>query len=320
MSLTKILQHDFCTIFTLHRIDVQDIKKLTPNENLKIDPEYLYNFLSSSQKKGINFISLDELSYRLENHESLKKTAVITIDDGYKDNAVNGQPIFESTSTPYTIYIATDMPDRKSILWWFFLEDLLLKHSKVRMGNEIITLSTKREKEVAFMKIRRDVLNRAPSDTIKHIEHLFDASYDSDHYNNIYPITWDQILAAKMNHLCTISAHSVTHPNLKNLDENSALEEMCRSKSIIEKITNTPVNHFAYPFGSSEECNAREFSLAKKAGFKTATTTYWGAVFNRHSDSLTALPRVRLHSQFNWESAKFKMMAKAILEGWNTYE
>lgn len=63
-----------------------------------------------------------------------------------------------------------------------------------------------------------------------------------------------------------IGAHTVSHPSLTGLSDESALQEMRDSRREIEDRIGKPVTGFAYPYGHSDErirkLAAREFRLA----------------------------------------------------------
>ena len=52
-----------------------------------------------------------------------------------------------------------------------------------------------------------------------------------------------------MTDLISFQSHTLSHPNLTKLDDNSLEQELSESKKIIEKITNNKVIAFAYPLG-----------------------------------------------------------------------
>jgi peptidoglycan/xylan/chitin deacetylase (PgdA/CDA1 family) len=58
------------------------------------------------------------------------------------------------------------------------------------------------------------------------------------------------------------------------------------------------VHHLAYPYGDRIAAGAREFRLAKAAGFRTAVTTRPGMLFPESADHLTALQRVSLNGNY----------------------
>jgi peptidoglycan/xylan/chitin deacetylase (PgdA/CDA1 family) len=66
-----------------------------------------------------------------------------------------------------------------------------------------------------------------------------------------------------------IGAHSVTHPDLSQLDYVTCLREMTESREILEQLIDAPVRTFAYPY-----CRYGEAALAaaRAAGFSAAVT------------------------------------------------
>ncbi|MGI8623131.1 MAG: polysaccharide deacetylase family protein, partial [Solirubrobacteraceae bacterium] len=66
-----------------------------------------------------------------------------------------------------------------------------------------------------------------------------------------------------------LGAHTITHPNLEELDYDSCLREMVESRDLITKLTGERVRTFAYPFCTYGEAAMR---AARDAGFETAVT------------------------------------------------
>jgi peptidoglycan/xylan/chitin deacetylase (PgdA/CDA1 family) len=56
--------------------------------------------------------------------------------------------------------------------------------------------------------------------------------------------------------------------------------------------------HLSSPYGDEGAARARDFALAKEAGFKTAVTTRTGVLFPEHRRYLTALPRISLSGAY----------------------
>jgi peptidoglycan/xylan/chitin deacetylase (PgdA/CDA1 family) len=92
-------------------------------------------------------------------------------------------------------------------------------------------------------------------------------------------------------------------------DEAAARQEIAASKSVIEERLGRPVRHFAYPVGDPTSAGAREFRLAREAGFATAVTTRPGHVFPGHVAHLHALPRVSVNGLFQSEAAMRSLLS-----------
>ena len=69
-----------------------------------------------------------------------------------------------------------------------------------------------------------------------------------------------------------LGAHTVTHPNLEDLDYDACLREMIESRDVLAKLTGHPVRTFAYPFCMYGEAAVR---AARAAGFEAAVTCQW---------------------------------------------
>jgi len=59
-------------------------------------------------RSGRAVISLAELVWRLDHHESLGDTVVLTFDDGYADNYTHAFPVLQKYGFPATIFVTTN--------------------------------------------------------------------------------------------------------------------------------------------------------------------------------------------------------------------
>jgi peptidoglycan/xylan/chitin deacetylase (PgdA/CDA1 family) len=80
-----------------------------------------------------------------------------------------------------------------------------------------------------------------------------------------------------------------------------------------------PIEHFAYPYGDKTAAAAREFALARNAGFKTAVTTRPGMIFSSAADHLTALPRVSLNGNYQHSRVLPVLTSGAATAMWNGF-
>jgi peptidoglycan/xylan/chitin deacetylase (PgdA/CDA1 family) len=77
-------------------------------------------------------------------------------------------------------------------------------------------------------------------------------------------LSWEQIVELDRAGTFRFEAHSVTHPNLRMLDEETARAEIAGSKLTLEAHLGRPVQAFCYPAGLFGE---RERRLVAEAGF-----------------------------------------------------
>ena len=107
----------------LHRVDDFETGKLWCNEHMKVTPDFLDSLIIKLKEK-YDIIPLTEVPSRLK-QKNKRKFIVFTMDDGYKDNLTKALPVFKKHNAPYTIFVTTDFPDKKAVLWWYELEDNL---------------------------------------------------------------------------------------------------------------------------------------------------------------------------------------------------
>lgn len=103
-------------------------------------------------------------------------------------------------------------------------------------------------------------------------------------------ISKDNLLEMLKSSLCTLGAHSITHPNLrksKNIEE-----EVNCSKKFLEELTKKPVDFFAYPFGKHSSVSCRVVNAVKKAGYKAAFGTINTPISEKSIGTRYYLPRI----------------------------
>lgn len=86
-----------------------------------------------------------------------------------------------------------------------------------------------------------------------------------------------------------IESHTQSHPHLRDLSPDQALQEIAGSKAILEKRLGKPVSSIGYPFG---EYSNSVIDLVKRAGFESAVTIAAG--YKQRPDEVYTLHRTRI--------------------------
>lgn len=288
-------EREYGKIFMLHRVAPFEKERLFPNENMKVTPDFLENKIIELKKAGYDLISLDDFYSDYLKGTKRKKIAIFTIDDGYSDIYYNAFPIFKKYSVPFTIYITTGFQEKKCFLWWYVLEDLLLKNDFIKTGDgQVFDVASKKSKEEVFMQLRSKILSFDPLHFKESFLEMF-SNYSFDlyeKYENMI-LSWEQIIELSKSNICSIGAHTLTHPVFKLLSKEQMFFEALESKRIIESKINCPVEHFAYPFGSTNEIDENVISNFVHTPFKTVVVAFGGGLL-KSKTQLNMLPRKML--------------------------
>ena len=283
-------------VFTLHHVEEKDPKGVPSNQVYKISPAFLEKIILKYKKKGFDFVSLDIISEMITNgHKPNRPFVAFTLDDGYVDNYTNALPVFEKHQVPFCIFLTTDFADKKAILWWDSIEELV-------RSNRVITTSdgkkyscgSYRKRCKTFNSLKRRILQLDQSNLQDELSKFF-CNYNIDWYAPIKEkgLSWDQVKELSEHPLCTIGGHSVSHPAFNKLSPDDVRHEIHNGISRIKEYTGMKVCHFSYPYGSTNIIFEREYHLVEEFSFKTAFCAYGGCITNENKN-VTHLPRVTL--------------------------
>ena len=301
--LSKPFYSGLGSVLMFHRVCPESSRpRIRGNAGLEVTPEYLENTIKFLRKSNYEIVSLSRVAKILNDNYKKKKFAVLTFDDGYIDNYVHAYPIFKKHRVPFSIYVTTNFPDGNAILWWYILEDLILKEARIEFqlnGLEYqYSCASLWQKEWAYQQIHGLILNGPSNDLNQRIRQVF-KNYDIDFLKKTseLALTWEQIREMSADPLVEIGAHTINHHALSKLTDSDVQKEIEGSRDKIESEINQKVEHFSYPFGTRNEAGQREFRVAKKCGFKTSTTTSIANIFKEHKDLLEQLPRIPVNQK-----------------------
>jgi len=282
-SLRKLVQalprySDHSAILMLHRVGIRDPERIPANQNMVIEPEELNTFIAVCKQSGWSFISLDELVTFIHKRKPLKKTLILTFDDGYLDNLLEAAPVLVSHGVPFVVYVSTGFIESEEIPWWYALEAIMASCQTIKLpdGAEM-PVQTLEEKQAAFLLIRQRIM--ASGDEAREYKSWlkFNSATPSVEHDRIF-MNWREVEQLANLPNVTIGAHTHSHPVLSRLSDDDAFEEIRCSKEILEERIGRHVKHFAYPFGGVAEVSVREFGQIEALGFETAVTTLIGAI------------------------------------------
>lgn len=244
-------------------------------------------------------VSLDTLTDQLQTGSLPRRQVVITFDDGYRDNRYVAAPILQSHGLPATFYLTAGWIGTGRRWWWDEVEARLLA-SVHRAGRGVC--------------VKREELSRSIHEICSQLRPLHPAERDRRLQEiGVEPppahpmdlaMSWEEAREmARMGY--TLGAHSMHHPALSALDEETARIEMLESRRVLEDRLGQPVTHFAYPYDEvmrrRRQVPAFLERIAREAGFQTAGTVVADTV-TRWTNPL-AMPRLVIG---DWDLERFQ--------------
>jgi peptidoglycan/xylan/chitin deacetylase (PgdA/CDA1 family) len=256
--------------------------------------------LSWLQRGGWTIVSLEECLEQLARNDRSRRYAVLTFDDGYRDNVSVALPILERNNAPFMVYVPTAALTRTLQSWWLGLRELVRSRDDITIDAMGIRFHCPdfRSKLVALNKLDRWI--HQDYKRIAALATTFDkAGISISALNNRYFL--DECALQDLAHhpLASIGGHTTSHAALVTLDATSARAELADNRNYLENLIQLPVRHLAYPYGA---CGVREEHLAKELGYLSAVTTRHGQLSD-HQLNQFALPRIGVSSSFDSETS-----------------
>ena len=283
-------------VATLHHVEPPRLTPFAPNAHLSITPAFLEAFILHFKARGWRFVPLSEV---VAAEGGDRRRIAVTLDDGFRDNSRHALPIFQRHSVPFTIFVCPGFSDAATELWWEALERIVAGTSSLSLAGdgpaqELNTRSLE-EKRHAYRLWGDWLTTEADEVRQRQVVRALAERYGLDlaAFAREQIMTWEEIRAIAADPLCTIGAHTMTHPALARLSQQDAFREMQASADRIASELGSRPTSIAFPYGYAAAAGPREFSLAEQAGFAASFTTRPGYVPS--AGSRQGLPRVSVN-------------------------
>lgn len=293
-------------IFTLHHVRPENpAQHFSPNAILSVTPQFLEQAIQEVLQAGMIPVHVHDLPELLANNPENKRYVCFTLDDGYRNNADYAAPIFRRYNIPYTIYITSGFAERKTILWWEVIEQIL--HDKDSLtfdfgaGTKTLSLKTRREKTMAFTLFAGYVDSYDEDEAVSNIADLA-VQNGIDPLRITRDLTMDvselRLLQQCDNGLVHFGAHTVSHINLSRVDNMRMKHEIETSALWLKDKLGVAPQSFSYPYGWKTAVSENTFTAARESGFPLAVTTQPAMLNAACLQHLQSFPRVSLNGYF----------------------
>ena len=263
-------------------------------------PLRLSEFLAGLRHSTIGQLTLD----------GPKPRVLVTFDDGYADNFHHALPLLvehglSAVVFPVAAMIGTDRP-----FWWDALDQIIFDGWPAAGAWELPdgALVPAYPDRGATYRIFHGLLKPLADDSRQAVLASLaeQAGVTPRASDDSRSMTWPQLrawLAAGMQ----VGGHTRTHAELAGLTAEELRDEIAGCKTELERKLGTPVDTFAYPYGSKNDFDAPVEQCVREAGFRCALANRPGQV--RWARDRFALPRYLVR---NWTADELA----ARVQGW----
>lgn len=291
-------------VFMMHHVRPAGSEAFQPNKHLEISPEFLRLAIERIRANGYEIISMDEAVDLLKSGYGHHRYAVLTFDDGYRDNLEIAYPILKELNAPFTVFVTSGLVDRTSELWWVALERIIAANEEVVLAGAEqgggLSCRTPAEKTLCFDKLTEHLTLEVGESEQRLIIRALAERYgiDMKALADSLVMTWDELRILASDPLVTIGAHTHDHFAMARLEAGAARADVQKGVQRLEEELGRRPKHFAYPYGKSHAVGQRDADIVRDIGFASSVTTLPGVLQSVNARDPMMLPRVSLNGRF----------------------
>ncbi|MGE3274930.1 MAG: polysaccharide deacetylase family protein [Vicinamibacterales bacterium] len=223
-------------------------------------------------------ISAGQLLAAVEQGQRLPRSpALVTFDDGFRNNVQHAVPILKRHAIPAVFHVATGYIGTNRILWPLEVDLRLLQWPTGRpapcptQGPDLF-LPERSERQASAQSIR-EACKRLPDDArVDYLRRLRERGDDGDvrQFGDLLRfMDWDDVRRLHREGF-DIGSHTVEHPILSRLDGDAVARELRQSKRKIEAQIQAPCRTIAYPNGGVADYDHTVIEATRAAGYRAA--------------------------------------------------
>jgi peptidoglycan/xylan/chitin deacetylase (PgdA/CDA1 family) len=254
--------------------------------------------------KNFEVITFEILGRCLETGRYPKRPAIVTFDDGYRDNYRNAYPILKRHGIPAAFFLPARYIGTREIFGFEKAAYLIKKGWPGRL-----TLTADRtysfrippgDRQEVIAEVQT-LLQRADRRTHDDLIRQMERAIGCDRYPTepVEIMTWDEVREMSRDGF-EIGSHGASHINIAKTTDEELNEEVVESKRLIEKEIGRPVTVLAYPFGQRDSFDDRVVGALRRAGYAFGVSYLHGTDAAGRADPY-ALSRLHVESYHSME-------------------
>jgi peptidoglycan/xylan/chitin deacetylase (PgdA/CDA1 family) len=232
-------------------------------------------------KQNLTVLSESELLEVIQNSRVKEPCAVITFDDGYRDNYELAYPVLRAHRAPAIFFVCPGLMDKRWLGWWDIIAGMVKKSKQrvITLRGEVLRLGDEKERVIGLLQSW--MKSRPSAETAGLLEELSDAcgvAFPDRQFQDGQLMTWEQVAEVNRNGVA-IGSHTQMHRVLATLDEEEQRWELRESKAALEGRLGRPVQTIAYPAGSYRNFTPATMRIARECGYEAGFSFHSGGNF-----------------------------------------
>ncbi len=244
------------------------------------DPKWFEHILKIIQRL-YHPVSYEDIENYYRNGKTLKHACHITFDDGHISFYETVFPLLKQYNIPASIFVSPKVITERTNFWFQEISDY-----DFNVLNKLVN------KRLGITDDDSPVKAKLKGLQIKEIWEIIYAYQEQTQTppKSCMNMNIQQIKEVHQSGLVHIGAHTMTHPILKNENDDSVQYEIGNSISELSKLLDMPIHSFAYPNGKPGfDFGEREMNILKQHDIRLAFTTEERTL--RINDNLMSVPR-----------------------------
>ncbi|APF17853.1 polysaccharide deacetylase [Caldithrix abyssi DSM 13497] len=256
-------------------------------------------------KKIFKVIPLQEAVERLQTGKLTENYAVVTFDDGYRNNFDYAFSVLKKHAVSAAFFVTTGLIGGNDCLWTDWVTYLVFHSTNKTIElnfngwHRAFTLNSEEQKIRASIEIRDLMKSATLSEEEMLLKQLkaqvsIDAHPVAANPDRYAFMNWEQVKTMADQGM-EIGSHTHRHALLNMLSNEEAQRELAESKRMIEEKTNASCKFFAYPNGQLKDFNDAHIEMMREMGYLAALTQVPGS--NKVGEDLFRLKRINISNK-----------------------
>ena len=237
-------------------------------------------------KRQLDVITPDDLPQVLAHGRG--RHALITFDDGYRDNYEIAFPILKAEGVRATFFIATGFVDAPQVPWWdeiaWMVRTSRLDRIELAGWVPAPVSFDEPDREAAVRTLLRAYKAMPAESTGRYLNAVAESTQSGRCGPDVgsgFWMSWEMLREMRASGM-TVAGHSVTHPILARAPVDRQREEIFGCATRLAAEMGEPMRYFSYPVGGPNSFNSVTRDCLREAGVQYAFSYYGG--FRRFGD------------------------------------